>query len=384
MVSIHGAMTDERKKRIWFLWKQGHPMAFIAKDIMKPPATVYSFLEYHGGIEPDIRCRKATDLTLQEREYISRSLAIGISLRAISRYLNRAPSTISREVSRNGGIHKYRAYLAEQLAFKNAKRPKPFVLQTNIALKQIVIDKLKCLWSPEQISGWLKTIQYPDNSLMHISHETIYKSLYLLKKNILPPQLKRNLRRKRMFRHARNHHNSGKQNIPNLTSIWCRPEDIKSRQNIGHWEGDMIVGTSASAIVTLVERKSRYTLLGKTADKKSLSVIQSVSEQLYLLPPAIRQTLTWDRGCEMAKHHIVTAQLNMSVYFCDASSPWQKGTNENTNGLLRQYLPKGKNLNLYSQEQLNKIALQLNTRPRKILGFRTPLEVFEGDVALTG
>ena len=187
-----------------------------------------------------------------------------------------------------------------------------------------------------------------------------------------------------MFRHASNHHNSGKQNIPNLTSIWCRPEDIKSRQNIRHWEGDMIVGTSASAIVTLVERKSRYTLLGKTADKKSLSVIQSVSEQLYLLPPAIRQTLTWDRGCEMAKHHIVTAQLNMSIYFCDASSPWQKGTNENTNGLLRQYLPKGKNLNLYSQEQLNKIALQLNTRPRKILGFRTPLEVFEGDVALTG
>lgn len=168
------------------------------------------------------------------------------------------------------------------MAFKNAKRPKPFVLQTNIALKQIVIDKLKCLWSPEQISGWLKTIQYPDNSLMHISHETIYKSLYLLKKNILPPQLKRNLRRKRMFRHARNHHNSGKQNIPNLKSTWCRSKDIKSRQNIGHWESDMIAGTSASAIVTLVERKSRYTLLGGKLQIKNLCQLYNQSQSSYI------------------------------------------------------------------------------------------------------
>ncbi|UOO91394.1 helix-turn-helix domain-containing protein [Vitreoscilla stercoraria] len=175
-------MTDERKKRIWFLWKQGKPMAFIAKDIMKPPATVYSFLEYHGGIEPDIRRRKATDLTLQERECISRALAAGLSLRAISRQLNRSPSTISREVSRNGGAHKYRAYLAEQLALKKVKRPKSFILQSNSLLKQMVIDKLSCCWSPEQIAGWLKFIQFPHNPSMHVSYETIYKSLYLLKK----------------------------------------------------------------------------------------------------------------------------------------------------------------------------------------------------------
>ncbi|WP_425316052.1 IS30 family transposase [Vitreoscilla stercoraria] len=200
----------------------------------------------------------------------------------------------------------------------------------------------------------------------------------------MPPKLKRHLRRKRMFRHARNHHNSGKQQIPNLKSIWDRPKEIKDRQYVGHWEGDMIIGTLASAIVTLVECKSRYTLLGKTADKKSISVIKAVIDQLAGLPSSIRQTLTWDRGHEMSKHHLLTAQCNMSVYFCDASSPWQKGTNENTNGLLRQYLPKGKNLGLYSQEQLDKIALQLNTRPRKILGFKTPLEVFQTGVALTG
>ncbi len=376
MTSGYGPMTLERKARIWELWRQGVPMSLIARDIEKPPATVYSYLLYRGGIQPRARVRRSEFLTLDERETISRGIASGHSLRSISRELDRSPSTISREVSRNGGLERYRAVLAEKAFLKRSKRPKPLLLRENEALRSEVSRLLEADWSPEQIAGWLKKTSC-DGKQMCVSHETIYKSLFIQTRGLFREELKKHLRTKRMFRHAKSHKVSARGQIVDAISIRERPAEIEDRAVPGHWEGDLIIGSNNSAIATVVERQSRFTVLCKVDSRKAQTVVESLTEQMKRLPQNVLRSLTWDRGQEMSAHKKFTMATDMAVYFCDPSSPWQRGSNENTNGLLRQYFPKGKGLAMYTQNQLDEIANKLNTRPRKTLGFKTPAEVFD-------
>lgn len=375
MVSVYGAMTDERKARIWLLWRQGRPMIEIARDIIKPPATVYSYLLYHGGIEPRTRSRRVDCLSLTEREVVSRGLACKRSIRSIARELGRSPSTISREIKRNGGLDRYRACDADNAFVKRSRRPKQCLLNKNDQLKSIVIDKLRANWSPEQISGWLKKC-IPEDAKMHISHETIYRSLFRQSKGVLCETLKKHLRTRRMFRQARSHRSGHGSRMDDTFAIRYRPAEVEGRTTPGHWEGDLIIGSNNSAIATVVERHSRFTLLCKVENKTTSAVVTSLAIEMGRLPQNILKSLTWDRGVELAAHKALTRSTGIAVYFCDPSSPWQRGTNENTNGLLRQYFPKKTTLAKYSQQQLNDIAEQLNSRPRKTLGFKTPAEVF--------
>jgi IS30 family transposase len=374
MSSVHGPMTPIRKARIWELWRQGYPMSSIADDIAKPPATVYSYLLYHGGMEPRSQVRRSTSLTIEERETISRGLANHQSLRSIALELGRSASTVSREVARNGGTERYRANLADKAAFKRAKRPKPLLLGFNVALRNRVAELLLSDWSPEQISGWLKKTSC-DGKQMCVSHETIYKSLFIQTRGLFCESLKKHLRTKRMFRHAQSHKVSTRGQITDAIQICDRPAEVDGRSVAGHWEGDLIIGSNNSAIATVVERRSRFTVLCKIANRKAISVVESLTEQLTKLPPHLLKSLTWDRGREMSAHKKFSLQTDMTVYLCDPGSPWQRGTNENTNGLLRQYFPKGKGMSMYTQFQLDEIANKLNTRPRKTLGYKTPSEV---------
>ena len=374
MASVYGGMTDERKACIWRLWQQGVPMSVIARDIAKPPATVYSYLLYHGGIKPRHRSRRSGCLSLEEREMISRGLAGCKSLRRISQELGRAASTISREVARNGGPVKYRACHAEKAFLKRSRRPKLTLLSQDEELRGVVTKLLEADWSPEQIAGWLKR-HSSDGKAMCVSHETIYKSVFIQTRGVLRQELKKHLRTKRMFRHAKSHRVAGRGNITDAISIRERPALVEDRALPGHWEGDLLIGSSNSGIATMVERYSRFTVLCKVQDKRAESVVQSLITQMCMLPERLRKSLTWDRGQELAAHKRFTMATNMAVYFCDPSSPWQRGTNENTNGLLRQYFPKGTSLATYTQCQLNEVAEKLNSRPRKTLDFRTPAQV---------
>ena len=374
MVSIFGPMTLVRKQSIWAQWRAGVPMSSIARDIQKPPATVYSYLLYHGGIEPVPRVRRVDSLSFYERETISRGLARQVSIRAIARELNRSASTVSREVARNGGPIRYRAELAEKSFLKKAKRPKPPVLAKNPRLCKLVSKKLGLDWSPEQISGWL-SIKYPEIKEMNVSHETIYKTLYIQTRGVFREELKKHLRTKRMFRQAKNHHSAYSNDIPGAISIRERPLEADSRTVPGHWEGDLLCGSDNTAIATVVERQSRFTVLCKVKGKDAISVVESLEAQMKKLPRHLLKSLTWDRGRELSAHKSFTVATNMNVYFCDPSSPWQRGTNENTNGLLRQYFPKQTSLAHYGQAALNRIAANLNSRPRKTLDFKTPSQV---------
>ena len=351
-------------------------MSFIAADIEKPPATVFSYLLYHGGIEPRARIRRPDALSLDERELISRGLARGDSMRSIAKDLNRAASSISREIARNGGINRYRAALAEKAFLKRAKRPKALLLAENTMLRDTVCRLLREDWSPEQISGRLRESQLVGEPKMYVSHETIYKSLFIQAKGVFREELKKHLRTKRMFRHARVHRVSSRGQIADAISIRERPAEIEDRAVPGHWEGDLIIGANNSAIATVVERQSRFTVLCKVKNRKASSVVGALTDQMLRLPQHLLKSLTWDRGQEMSAHKAFTIDTDMTVYFCDPSSPWQRGTNENTNGLLRQYFPKGKSMGMYNQTELDEIANKLNTRPRKTLGFKTPAEVF--------
>ena len=373
MVSVCAAMTHERKIRIWEMWRRGHSMSEIARTIEKPPATVYSYLLYHGGITPRPQVRRPGSLSLEEREAISRGLARAQSIRGIAGALGRSPSTISREVLRNGGRDKYRAHDAEKAFFKRGRRPKAILLAENADLRCVVTEMLEADWSPEQISGWLKT-QSLGGKTMCISHETIYKSLFIQTRGVLREELKKHLRTKRMFRRAKSHKSGSRGQIIDAVSIRDRPAEIEDRAIPGHWEGDLIIGSGNSAIATVVERHSRFTVLCKVRSKSAIFVVQSLTEQMTKLPQQILKSLTWDRGQELSAHKSFTVATDMAVYFCDPSSPWQRGTNENTNGLLRQYFPKGSELATYTQNQLDSIAEKLNARPRKTLGFKTPTQ----------
>jgi IS30 family transposase len=324
-------------------------------------------------------------LSLSEREEISRGMAAGASMRKIASAIRRAPSTVSREIARHGGRKRYRASEADQRAWGRARRPKPCRLAAHRRLQKIVAEKLSLEWSPEQISGWLKR-HYLGDEEMQISHETIYRSLFVQARGVLKKELVRHLRTRRMMRRSKNASTRGQPRgqIVDAVSIRERPAEIEDRAVPGHWEGDLIAGLNNTHIATLVERQSRFTMLVKVKGKDTRTVVKALIQQVRRLPAELRRSLTWDRGMELAGHKEFSIATDVQVYFCDPQSPWQRGTNENTNRLLRQYLPKGTDLSDRSQADLNRIALRLNQRPRKTLDFRSPAEILNESVALTG
>ena len=374
--------TDTQKAEMWDRWQRGETFHSIARLFDRYHTSVRGIIAATGGIRPPERRRSRHALTLAEREEISRGIARDLSLRAIAARLGRAPSTISREVNRNGGLQRYRASQADQAAWDRAHRPKPCKLILNRALARLVALQLRRLWSPEQIAGWLKCA-YPDDEACQVSHETIYKSLFIQARGALKKELQQHLRTQRAIRHSRHtsQKGNGKGQIMNAVSIRERPAAVEDRAVPGHWEGDLIFGTHNSQIATLVERHTRYVMLAKVDGKDTETVINALIRQAHKLPRELYKSLTWDRGKEMADHQRFTLATDIKVYFCDLQSPWQRGSNENTNGLLRQYFPKGTDLSVHSQAKLNAVARQLNERPRKTLGFQTPAERFNECVA---
>ncbi len=369
---------------MWERWKQGATLHEIGKLFDRPHTSIQKILSATGGIRPADRVRAATTLTQAEREEISRAIATGESMRSVAARLGRAPSTISREIKRNGGCDSYRANQADQAAWDRAKRPKCCKLVNNRALARIVADKLQLFWSPQQIDGWLKHT-YPSDGSHWVSHETIYRSLFIQARGALKRELMEHLRRTRGMRRSRHYTQKTAIHgqIADAVSISERPACIEDRAVPGHWEGDLVFGSDNSQIATLVERQTRYLMLMKLDGKDSQTVVKALIKHARKLPQELYKSLTWDRGTEMHAHKQFTLATDIQVYFCDPQSPWQRGSNENTNGLLRQYLPKGIDISTYSQAKLNAIARQLNERPRKTLGYQTPAEVFSQCVALT-
>ena len=369
----HG-LTARQKEELWARWKQGQTLTEIGAALTKTPASVFWRLKQDGGIAPRERTRSANHLNAFEREEISRGLVAGLSIRAIARELGRVPSTISREIARNGGAERYRAGQAELQAWDRAVRPKPCLLATNEPLRHVVAEKLQSDWSPQQISGWLRRVHQND-ATMQVSHETIYRSLFIQARGVLKKELISHLRSRRLMRHSK--FSTGKQGqIIDAVSIRQRPAEVEDRAVPGHWEGDLLAGAGNSYIATLVERHSRYTALVQVSGKDTDIVVSALIAQVRKLPANLMNTLTWDRGCELAQHKRFTVATDVQVYFCDPRSPWQRGSNENTNGLLRQYFPKGMDLSGYTQRELDAVAKKLNTRPRMTLDFATPADTF--------
>jgi IS30 family transposase len=335
---------------------------------------VYRVLAHDGGIAPNPRCRAVASLRLEAREEISRGIAAGRSIRGIARDLGRSPSTISREIKRNGGSQAYRASQADGRAWDRALRPKPCRLAHSAPLRWRVAQKLALQWSPQQIAGWLKQ-RFPTDPDLQLSHEAIYRSLFIQTRGVLKKELTAHLRTERQMRQAKGSSTkSGLGQIVDAVSIRERPAEVEDRAVPGHWEGDLLSGANNTHIATLVERHSRFTMLIKVPNKNTATVVAALSKRIGKLPQELRRSLTWDRGKEMAAHKNFTVATNVQVYFCDPRSPWQRGSNENTNGLLRQYFPKGTDLSAFSQAYLNRIAQRLNQRPRKTLGFETPAD----------
>ena len=375
-------LTAAQKTEIWKRWKAGQSLHEIGRGFDKPHTTIHQFLLPSGGIAPAVRRRSRLALTLAEREDISRGIASGWSKREIARRLNRAASTVSREVRRHGGNPTYRAHGADDQAWQSALRPKRCLLAMNHNLRDIVASKLILDWSPEQISGWLK-YRHPDNPSMRVSHETIYRSLFIQARGVLKRELMDYLRSKRRIRRSRHPSAHGHGRIIDAISIRERPAEAEDRAIPGHWEGDLLAGGNNSYVATLVERHSRFLMLIKLPGKHTSVVVAALSKHVRRLPATLRRSLTWDRGLEMAKHKEFTVATDVQVYFCDPQSPWQRGTNENTNLLLRQYFPRGTDLSIHSQAHLDRIALRLNQRPRKTLSFRTPASKLQASVAST-
>ena len=369
------------KEKLWDRWQRGESLKAIGRAFDKPSSSIYFQVAPHGGIRPAPRRRSRLALTLAEREEISRGIAAARSMRLMARLLGHSPSTVSREIKRNGGYDRYRAAEADQNAWSRARRPKRCKLANNPQLRWAVVSKLKLNWSPEQIAGWLKRA-YPEDESCRVSHETIYRSLYVQARGVFKKELLHHLRSKRTMRRPRRAGDKRGQ-IADLVSISQRPATVEDRAVPGHWEGDLLSGSKNSSIATLVERHTRYVTLAKVANKDTQTVVSALIKQAKTIPNELYKSLTWDRGKELADHRRFTLATNIDVYFCDPQSPWQRGSNENTNGLLRQYFPKGTDLSMYSQAQLNKVARQLNERPRKTLGFETPAERFNACVAST-
>lgn len=377
--------TDSQKALMWERWRKGDSLQQIAQLFDRNHSSVQGILAETGGITPAPRCRSKRALTLSEREEISRGLVAGRSIRALAAQVGRAPSTVSREIKRNGGRECYRASQADQATWARARRPKPCKLAENPALAHIVANKLQSLWSPEQIAGWLKR-SYPENASNQVSHETIYRTLYIQTRGALKKELLAYLRRTRAMRRSRHYtQKTGDHGrIVDAVSISERPATADDRAVPGHWEGDLLCGSKNSQIATLVERQSRYLMLVKLSGKDTGTVTNALIKNARKLPQELYKSLTWDRGKEMAGHKRFTLATDIQVYFCDPHHPWQRGTNENTNGLLRQYFPKGIDLSPYSQAKLSAIARKLNERPRKTLNYETPAQRFYQTVASTG
>ena len=377
--------TETDKALMWDRWQKGDSLHSIARLFDRSHGSIAGILARTGGIRPPERRRSRAALSLAEREEISRGIIAGQSLRSIAVSLGRAPSTVSREVSHNGGRRDYRASHAEQAAWDRAHRAKTCKLVQNRALARIVAGKLQLQWAPRQIAGWLKRT-YPDDERYQVSHETIYKSLFIQARGALKKELLQHLRKTRAMRRSRHHTQKTKDHgrITNTVSIRERPASVEDRAVPGHWEGDLIMGSNNSQIATLVERHTRYVMLVRVKGKDTKTVINALIKHAHKLPRELYKSLTWDRGKEVADHQRFTLATDVKVYFCDPQSPWQRGSNENTNGLLRQYFPKGMDLSNVHQNRLNAVARRLNERPRETLQFYSPAEKFSECVASTG
>jgi len=380
--------SQSELERIWQLRNQGMRMAYIADDIERSRPALLGMMHRTGGIRPYVCKRSDRHLTFEEREMIMLGVSQGKSKRQIARQINRAPSTITREIKRNAPLpcHEYRASIAERNAYKRARRPKVCKLDANPKLKQFVEDGLNQKWSPEEISIRL-ALHHKDDPAMQISHETIYQALYIQSRGTLNKELKKQLRRKNPYRKSKllKTTHDARRKPEDRISISERPTEVEDRAVPGHWEGDLLMGTLNCCVATLVERATRFTIVVKVENKSTQAVVPALVEQMKELPQHLKRSLTWDRGRELMAHKEFSIATNMQVYFCDPHSPWQRGSNENTNGLLRQYFPKGEPIGHYTQEQLNEVAQELNGRPRKTLGAYTPAEKLEDllSVALT-
>jgi IS30 family transposase len=368
-------MSVEEKATIWRMTRAGSNWVQISRHLGRHVSAVHNYARWHGGVPPRPRHRSERQLSLAEREEISRGLACGWSIRRIAGGLDRAPSTISREVTRNGGAEDYRASAADLAATTRACRPKACKLAARPRLRAMVEDKLRDDWSPEQISRWLRR-EFPDDPELQVSHETIYLSLFVQARGLLRKELTAHLRTRRMVRRGKtiSDRGHGKGQIVGAIHISQRPAEAEDRAVPGHWEGDMLIGARFTQIATLVERQSRFVMLVALPSRSTDDVVPAVAAHIQTLPDQLRKSLTWDRGTEMAKHAKFTVDTGVQVYFCDPRSPWQRGTNENTNGLLRQYFPKRTTLAGYSQADLDQIAAKLNRRPRKTLDWLSPTE----------
>lgn len=374
--------TDSQKALMWDRWQRGESLHRIAALFNRHHSSVRGILAESGGIRPSERRRSTRALSLAEREEISRGMAAGQSMRAIAISLGRAPSTVSRELRRNEGQQGYRASQADQAAWDRARRPKPCKLIQHPALARQVAGKLQQQWSPEQVAGWLQRT-YPDDTSRQVSHETIYRTLYIQSRGALKQELLAHLRRTRGMRRSRHYTQKTPDHgrIKDTISISERPASAEDRAVPGHWEGDLLFGDRNSQIATLVERHTRYVMLVKVDGKDTETVVNALIKNARRLPKQLYQSLTWDRGKEMAAHRRFTLATDIQVYFCDPHHPWQRGSNENTNGLLRQYFPKGISLSNVSQAKLDAVARKLNERPRKTLGYETPAERYQQVVA---
>jgi IS30 family transposase len=377
-------MTVSDKASLWEWWRQGRSLTEIGRALDRAPGAIFHVVLARGGVPPAARHRSSLALTLSEREEISRGVASGVSFSQMAVRLGRAPSTISREVARHGGRRRYRAAVADTDAWKRARRPQRCRLARSPALCACVAEKLAADWSPQQIAGWLKRT-FPEDPDMQVSHETIYLSLFVQSRGVLRKELIRHLRRRRAMRRAKQATTAGQARgqIIDAVSVRERPASIEDRAVPGHWEGDLLAGAANSHIATLVERTSRFVLLVRLRGKDTQSVVQALTRTARALPTGLMSSLTWDRGMELAAHKTFTVATDVRVYFCDPQSPWQRASNENTNGLLRQYFPAGTNLSTYTQANLNAVARRLNTRPRKTLDYDTPADRLATYVAST-
>ena len=375
---VRCGLSECEQERVWKLWGTGMALRAVARKLGARPEYVRRYVVSVGGVKPASRRRSVRCLARREREEISRGLARGDGFRAIGMAIGRSHTTVAREVNRNGGRDGYRAEAADAAAWERARRPKRSKLAVNSRLREVVEAKLELDWSPEQVSAWLGCT-YPGELAMQVSHETIYLSLFVQSRGALRHELCEHLRGGRRTRRPRRNRQGvqGQGQIREMVMISERPAEVEDRAVPGHWEGDLLLGKRPTGIATLVERTSRYTQLvalpdGYRAEPVRAALAQSISS----LPAQLFRSLTWDQGKEMAEHVRFTVQSGVRVYFCDPSSPWQRGTNENTNGLLRQYFPQRSDLGGISQEQLDAVAARLNGRPRKTLGWMTPAERF--------
>ncbi len=385
MKRVRRRVGQQETFELWRRWRSGESLKDIASALQVWEGTVRQVVSSLGGVAPQLRRRSGRSLSLPEREEISRGISCGLAMREIAAGIGRAPSTVSREIARNGGRSKYRATASDIAAWRRAQRPKQGKLAATPQLRRLVAQKLRRNWSPEQISGWLRK-RYPDDEDMQVSHETIYRTLFIQARGALKKELMKHLRSRRTLRRAKlaDRSKQGRGQIIDMISIRERPAEAEDRAVPGHWEGDLISGSNNSHIATLVERHSRYVMLVKVAGKDSESVVAALAKQVKRLPAELRKSLTWDRGREMAKHKKFSLATSVQVYFRAPRSPWQRGSNENTNGLLRQYFPRSLDLREVSQAKLNAVARELNERPRKTLDFDSPAERLNGTVATTG